>query len=183
MAYLEELTKFEREVFRTLTGDEKLMRAVVNTNYENSLIHTLPLKNGRKSLAKDFMYENLFPYPWIGTDMEQEKKAYLTMDIIDISGTGGHFKNMGIAIYAFSHQDVVKMLDENNETVNRINYILQRVDRLLNGSRNFGIGKLMFEGMRSERMSNTHPGRFIVYGTSEFNGKPRLREDQAESDR
>ena len=178
MAYLDELTKFEREVFRLITSDEKLMRAVTNTDKKNSLIQSLPLTNGQKSLPKDFMYKNLFPYPWIGTNMEEEKKAYITLDVMNLSSASDYYKEMSIAIYVFCHQDVIQMLDEENEIVNRINYILQRIERLMNQNPDFGIGKLKFRGLRSERISLQIPGRFIVYSTMDYDRKAGPRRDQ-----
>jgi len=168
MSHLKELTTFKQELFGLLTGDTLLMRALVNTDNINSLVNDLPRKDGQRQLPRHFMYENLFPFPWIATGMETEKKAYITVDIMNSGLMNNYYKDMAIGVYVFCHQDVIKMINEDGSVVNRMDFIAQRIDELLNQNRNFGIGKLAFAGFKSDRMTDQIPGQCLIYSTATF---------------
>lgn len=170
MAYLEELTTFREELFKAITGDMELMKALVNVDTEDPLNQPLKKIDGKQHTKPiDYMDIVLFDYPWIGTELEVEEKAYITMDIANPNTRGNYYKNFSIAIYVWCHQNRMKMMDKDRtRRIIRTDYIVQRLERLLNQNTEFGIGRLQSAGFKSERMTEQIPGVSIVYETVSF---------------
>lgn len=178
MAHLEELTTFKEELFRVITSDITLMKALVNINTEDSLNQPLAKINGNQHTKPiDYMDVVLFDYPWIGSDLETEEKSYITVDIANPDLKSDYYKNFKIAIYVWCHQNRIKMINkERTKRVNRTDFIAQRIDKLINQSTEFGIGKLQSSGFKSERMTEHIPGISIVYDTVSFDRKNKPSE-------
>lgn len=178
MPYLDELSSFKDELFKAITSDMDLMKALVNIDTEDPLTQPLAKIDGKQHTRPiDYMDVVLFDYPWIGTDLETEQKAYITIDIANPNLAGDYYKNFSIAVYVWCHQNKIKMINkERTKRLNRTDFIVNRLEKLLNQSTNFGIGKLRSKSFKSERMTEQIPGISIIYETISFDRENKAPE-------
>ena len=168
--HLQELTDFKEQMMRLITSDNKLMKALVNLNTEDPLNSSLAKLNGAQhTTGWDYFDVVVFDYPWVGTDLETEQKAYITLDFMNTGLSGNTFKDISIAVYIWCHKNKLRMYDEKGlRKMSRVDYIAQRLEKMLNQSPNFGIGKLTFAGFKLDRLTPDIPGMCLVYATSSF---------------
>lgn len=85
----------------------------------------------------ELIYENIFPYLRI-PETQTEAKSYITMsvDMPKVSTKNYFFKDMLITINVLVHEDKMKMPAGYSAT--RADYIASLVNKIFNGSKNYG---------------------------------------------
>lgn len=137
-----------------LTSDDQLLKALYYKS-KNFLDKPTPAWG-------DLIYKNIFPYSYI-PDSVEESKSYLTMSV-SYRPSGQSFKVGSITLNTFCHKNLM----ETNHGCLRIDFIVSRIDTVLNSSRDFGIGKLQFDGAGETLIEGKLPGMAIRYLTVDF---------------
>lgn len=163
MAHLKELTKFKEEAMRLIVTNPALMQLVVNNNTE---CFAEPVEK-----PGQYLYKNIYPYKHSLGETETEKKTYITMDIADFGIVNNHFKSMVIAIYIFTHRDLMRITEGGHNKV-RVDRMGEEIEKLFNKARGFGIGALQFSGLQSLDVNDDFQGIVILYETMEFDVEP-----------
>ena len=163
MANLVELTTFKEKLLNLIVMNPRIMQAVVNSEAN---CFSKPVEQPGK-----YLYQNIFPYKYTLEETQEEKKTYITMDFANFSLVNSHFKDFTMGIYVFTHKDLMRITEEGMSKL-RVDYICHELDKTLNNTRGFGIGKLQFGGLRSININNNFLGSVIVYDTIEFNNEP-----------
>lgn len=140
-----------------LLSDQELCKAVFYTN--SDFLDQEDIKD-----TGELIYRNIYPHrfiPEISTDM----KTYLTISCTDYRASGNSFKHGVLGIYMFTHRDNFKT--EYGYT--RMDFILSKVEELLNSSRGIGIGELKFNSLNEYVVNDKFQGYVLTYRPVDFN--------------
>lgn len=150
MALLQELTDYRKTIMQMLCSDQEIVDLVLDK--KNS---TVP--------NRSLMYSRIFPYAYT-PDATKETNTYICFRIYVPEVMNKTFKKMNICFYVFSHQDYIR-------TSNglRPDLIACRIENLLNGSMDLGVGRISLEGMDDISPAEQFHGIALEYTVSEFN--------------
>lgn len=150
MAFLQELTTNKIKLFQLFLQDRDLVDLLTNTTTE-----ALP--------AMELQYEQVFPYPWLD-DTVTQVKSYLCFDVTVPRVNTAVVKDVYLHVWIFTHQQLMR-----TATGTRIDRIASTVDYLLNGSTNFGLGKVDLKTLENITPAKGFYGRHLVYEVQDFN--------------
>lgn len=159
MALLQELTDYRKKIMQMICSDQEIVDLILDK--ENS---TVP--------DRSLMYSRVFPYAYT-PDVTKETNTYVCFRIYVPEVMNKTFKRMNICFYVFSHQDYIRTSDGL-----RPDLIAGRIEALLNGSMDLGVGRVSLEGMDDISPAEQFHGIALEYSVSEFNrptinGNPR----------
>ena len=150
MALLQELTDYRKTIMQLLCSDQEIVDLVLDK--ENS---TVP--------NRSLMYSRVFPYAYT-PDVTKDTNTYICFRIYVPEVMNKTFKKMNICFYVFSHQDYIRTKDGL-----RPDLIAGRIEALLNGSMDMGVGRVSLEGMDDISPAEQFHGVALEYSVSEFN--------------
>lgn len=189
---LESLEAMKDQLMYSFLEDDQLMKALI-INDENCLSESLDSYLAAQALRhKDlqrgsinyYIHKNIFTYKWMVPETIDTKESYITMDFLVFGDNRtntnrSHFKDFSFAIYVITHKDLMRIVKESKDGfINRTDYMIRRVDAILNGSRNFGIGKLKFGGSSNLNITNDIVGSVITYHALDFGKKLKDESDE-----
>lgn len=159
MALLQELTEYREKIMRLLCSDQEIVDLILD-------------QKGSTVPNRSLMYSHIFPYAYT-PDATKETNTYVCFRIYVPEVMNKTFKKMGICFYVFAHQDNIRTDDGL-----RPDLIAGRIENLLNGSMELGVGRISLEGMDDISPSENFHGVALEYSVSEFNrptinGNPR----------
>lgn len=119
------------------------------------------------NIDEQLIYKNVFPYLYVDeTQTKQESYICIEVDVprtMDFS-----FKDMKIIIWCYCHKDIMKY-SKKGYLGTRADILSDIVDRFLNGSNNFGLGRLKLQSCTFISPGKEYYGRQLIYSCSEFN--------------
>lgn len=149
---MDEISKHKLTIMRKLLSDDNLVKAV----YHNT---TDFLEKPTVDVSQ-LVYRNIFPYRYVPTTTE-EARTYITMSVT-YRKSGSYFKVGNITVFVFTNQN---LMQTDYEGVLRIDYIISRIDTIMNKSNSFGIGKLELDMVDELLVEGKMPGMVIRYRT------------------
>lgn len=150
MALLQELTDYRKKIMQMICSDQEIVDLILDK--EN---FTVP--------DRSLMYSRVFPYAYT-PDATKETNTYVCFRIYVPEVMNKTFKRMNICFYVFSHQDYIRTSDGL-----RPDLIAGRIEALLNGSMDLGVGRVSLEGMDDISPAEHFHGVALEYSVSEFN--------------
>lgn len=150
MAFLQELASDKEKLLKFFLSDQTLVDLLTNeTN------HPCP--------ALDLRYAQVFPYHWLsGTITEQ--KSYLCFSVSVPRVPTKVVKDVVLKIWIFSHEDIMR-----TDNGPRIDLIAGAVDNILNGSTEFGLGKVDLKNTSEIYPAKDFYGYALTYEVQDFN--------------
>ena len=128
MAKGTEIIDYKNRIIKDIlhNSDETLSNEIVMAIDENYI-----------GAEDELIYENIFPYLRI-PETQTEAKSYITMsvDMPKVSTKNYFFKDMLITINILVHEDKMRMPTSYSAT--RADYIASLVNKIFNGSKNYG---------------------------------------------
>lgn len=156
MVLLKELSQYRKRIMQMLCSDGEIVDLILDQEHS-----TVP--------NRSLMYSRIFPYAYT-PNITKETNTYVCFRIYVPEVMNKTFKKMGICFYIFSHQDNIR-----TEDGLRPDLIAERIEALLNGSIDFGVGRVALEGMDDISPSENFHGVALEYTVSEFN-RPTIHE-------
>ena len=159
MARLKDLSNYRLKLLYSLLSSENIVKAVA---YPQKNFLDLPIPDHPEQLIMTHIFPNK-KMP----NTETEQKTYIVMRVGGFKRSGTEFKDGYITIFVLCHES---LLWTNYEAL-RTDYIVSEIDELLNKSRDYGIGKLQFDGMDEFDVDTkgNYAGMWIRYKVLEFN--------------
>lgn len=150
MAYLEEIPEYKTDLLHSFINNEKIVTYIGN-------------KDKEIQDPVDLIGINVFPFPYV-PDTETEVKTYICMDIYVPKVKDMIFKDVQIVLNIFSHKEMGTYKGKS-----RVDLINIEVDKILNGSYDFGIDKVDLVSVMPYVPNNKFSGKQIVYNVPNFN--------------
>ncbi|MFS0857339.1 hypothetical protein [Paenibacillus taichungensis] len=150
------LSKDRLEVLDRLLSDTEILKAVVH-NDTNFLDKEIPN-------VDDVVYKHIYPHRFIPKTAD-EKKTYVTISFGNFGAVGSSFKSGFVTFTVITHQDLFRT----DYGCMRVDYVLQKIDELMNQTRGMGIGKLQYSNMDEVSLNTDYHGMYVKYKLYDFN--------------
>lgn len=113
------------------------------------------------------LYDRIFPYGRI-PPTEQEVKAYITVtaDVKELSRNNDLIRYVQLIIRVISHVEIMQV---KGSSIDRIDLLGARIDKILNGSNRFGIGPLNVVSNKEYTLDESHFYRELIFETPGLN--------------
>ena len=150
MAYLEEIPEYKTDLLQAFLNNEKIVTYIGNNDKE--------IQD-----PVDLIGVNVFPFPYV-PDTETEVKTYICRDIYVPRVKDMIFKDVQIVLNIFSHKEMGTYKGKS-----RVDLINIEVDKILNGSYDFGIDKVDLVSVMPYVPNSKFSGKQIIYNVPNFN--------------
>lgn len=157
MAFLSEISDYKNTIIERLLSDQELCKA---------LYYQTPdfLEQPDIEDASELIYNNIYPHRFIPT-IDQTMWTYVTMALGDFRLIKRSFKVGTIAINVFTHRTTFKT----DYGCTRVDYIVNKIDEMMNEQRGTGVGKLEFDYLKEYVVNENFQGYCIAYRSVDFN--------------
>jgi len=162
MSRFAEFGKYKTNILLKLIEDQEIVKCLYFSNSEdtNFLDKTLPDNFNPTTL----IYERIFPYQFV-PDIQDTTKTFITLSFNRFRLVNNSFKSGYIHFYVFTHKSCMKT----DYATLRTDFLVNKIDSIMNQSVDFGIGKLQFNNMDDIIINNNYIGNVIEYKNYEFN--------------
>ena len=157
--YLRELGLYKHTVFTKIRNSDDIKEILLGKNYNVEIVD-------------DLLDEHIFPYLYV-PDVQSEAKTYICVDVIVPKVPNPSIKNLKIIIWVFAHKSLMRY-SKKGYIGTRTDILSDVLDRLLDTSREFGIGRLKLEDVGIFNSEKLYYGRVLTYSASDFNVDKRL---------
>ncbi|OPH47743.1 hypothetical protein BC351_10550 [Paenibacillus ferrarius] len=139
-----------------LIESEELVKAV---GYNESNFLEQPIITDPSSL----IYENIYPYRFV-PDLNTHQKTFITLSFRGYKPVDGYYKSGLVYFNVITHKDLIKT----DYGALRYDFIIQKIDELMNNTRGLGIGNTQFHSMDELYIDEKYMGMFIAYKLLDF---------------
>lgn len=112
---------------------------------------------------KSLLYQYVFPYPRV-IDRIEDEHTFITSRISVPKVRNKTFKELTLYIYVFTHQNLIRTPEGL-----RTDLIAEEIEKLFNGSLDFGLGHVELESIDDFSPANRYIGLVMQYSVSDFN--------------
>lgn len=157
---LKDIGNYKGEVMSTILKSEDIGKLILGKAYNPN------------TAQDDLLYTNVFPYLYVN-DTQTETKSYVCFEV-DVPRTMDFtYKNMKVIVWCYCHKEIMKYSHKGYRGT-RADILTDMVDRLLNSSNKFGLGRLELQSANYFQPSKGFYGRQLVYSCAEFNIDKKL---------
>jgi len=157
MSRFAELGQNKLTILMKLIGNEDIVKCLVN-NQSNFLDISLPIGFDVASL----IYDSIYPYRFV-PQIQTEPKTFITMRF-GYKPNGMTYKNGSIYFYIITHNSLIRT----DYGMLRYDFLANKIDELMNSSRDIGLGKLPFYDMDDFIVNENYIGIYLAYKSTEF---------------
>lgn len=151
--YLEEYRQYRAIALKKLYTSQELIGLILNE------AHTTI--NG-----KALVFQNIFPYAFV-PETTTETKTYVSMSIAVPRVRDKTYKSLSLWIYICMHTSLI-----NTDRGLRYDLMAEVIDRMFNGSLDFGLGRLELRSVEDIAFqSSRYFGIALQYNAADFNRK------------
>ena len=157
MSRFAELGQNKLTILMKLIGNEDIVKCLVN-NQSNFLDISLPIGFDVASL----IYDSIYPYRFV-PQIQTEPKTFITMRF-GYKPNGMTYKNGSIYFYIITHNSLIRT----DYGMLRYDFLANKIDEIMNSSRDIGLGKLPFHDMDDFIVNENYIGIYLAYKSTEF---------------
>lgn len=157
-AILKDFGTYKEAISLLFINSDDIKELILGSNYPEEDIDKL-------------MYTYIFPYLYV--DRTQDKQlSFICFDIDSPRTRDFLIKDMIVTVCVYCHKGIMKYSRE-DFCGTRADILADMVDRCLNGSSDFGIGKLKLDSVTSFLEGENYYGRKLIYSVPDFHTKRR----------
>lgn len=152
MAHLEEFTEYKNT----------LMKAICTSD---AVVDLLKLETDSENITgRDMRYDRIFPYNYVPLTT-QNAKTYICFVVTAPNVKKGVITDLTLTVFVFTHQDIMRT----NRGM-RTDLLISEIDKLLNGSTEYGLGKVELKGCDVLQVPvRGYSGLYSIYTVKDFN--------------
>lgn len=158
---LKDIGKYKNRLFSTITQSEDIAELMLGQNYDK--------ENGDEILTE----KHIFPYLYVD-DTQVEQLSYICLEVEVPRTMDFSFKDMKVIIWCYCHRGIMKY-SKKDYLGTRADILSDMVDRLLNSSNNYGLGRLRLQSTTYIMPGKNYYGRQLIYTCPEFNIDKKIR--------
>jgi hypothetical protein len=156
MSFLAEITEYKNTIINRLLSEQELCKAITYTN-------TGFLEQPKIEKTEELIYRNIFPHRFI-PDVSDSAETYITLSLSNYKLINSKFKSGLVNIYMFTHRDLFKT----DYGYTRMDYIMTKVEELMDSKRGIGLGELVFAGLNEYVVNEKFQGYVLTYRPVDF---------------
>lgn len=157
---LKDIGTYKNRLLTTIVKSEDICELILGKNYDQT------------DVDEKIIYNNIFPYLYVD-DTQTEVKTYVCMEVSVPRTHDFTYKDMKVDIWCYCHKDIMQY-SKKGFLGTRADILSDMVDRLLNSSNDYGIGRLKLQSCVPLNISKSHYGRHLTYTCAEFNIEKRI---------
>lgn len=152
---LKDIGVYKNRLITTIIKSEDICELILGEGYDKT------------DVDEKLTYKNIFPYLYVD-ETQTETKTYICIEVSVPRTYDFTYKDMKVDIWCYCHKDIMEYRKKGFSGT-RSDILSDMVDRLLNSSNNYGIGRLKLQSCIPINISKTHYGRHLTYSCAEFN--------------
>lgn len=158
LTHIDQLVDYNQLVVNRILASQEVM----------ALISNIPDINLDSDAAAEWE-EHVVDHAWVD-DTVQESGAFITVDVDIPSMSSGTIKEMRVYVEVLVSKTYMRLSPSLFKGCkgNRRDNIVRQIDLLLNGSLDFGIGRLDLKNIRTVTTANKFAGKLLTYEVSDF---------------
>lgn len=158
---LKDIGDYKNKLFSIVLQSDEISELMLGSGYDKNDVEEL------------LVYKHIFPYLYVD-DTQTEPLSYICIEV-DVPRTMDFtFKDMKVIIWCYCHKEIMKY-SKKDYLGTRADVLSDMVDRLLNSSGEFGIGRLQLQSSTYFMPNQRFYGRQLIYNCPEFNIKKKVR--------
>lgn len=157
---LKDIGKYKNRLFSVILQSEDIAELMLGNNYDKENIDDL------------LMYKHVFPYLYVD-NTQTEQQSYICLEVEVPRTMDFTYKDMKIIIWCYCHKGIMQY-SKKGYLGTRSDILSDMVDRLLNSSNNFGLGRLKLQSCTYFSASKDFYGKQLIYSCPEFNISEKL---------
>lgn len=152
--WLEDLFDYKNKLMEDLCSSKEVVELLLDNKDSKVPDKTLP-------------YRYIYPYEFIPETVDHGN-TYICFDVDVADVPNKTFYVPVVYIWIFTHKSKLRCGKEFGGGV-RLDRLASEIDKILNGSRNYGLGELALKGVTRFSPILDYQGRTLVYTAKEFN--------------
>ena len=157
---LKDIGVYKNRLLTTIIKSEDICELILGKDYDKT------------NVDEKIMYDNIFPYLYVD-ETQTEAKTYICIEVSVPRTHDFTYKDMIVDVWCYCHKSSMKY-SKKGFLGTRVDILSDMVDRLLNSSNNYGIGRLKLDSCVPINISKTHYGRHLTYKCAEFNIEKKM---------
>ena len=162
---LKDIGVYKNRLLTTIMSSEDVCELILGKGYDKKVVKDA--SGNVLSVDEQLIYNHIFPYLYVD-ETQTEVKTYICLEVSVPKTHDFTYKDMEVDIWCYCHKDIMKY-SKKGFLGTRSDILADMVDRLLNSSNNYGIGRLKLQSCVPINISKTHYGRHLRYSCAEFN--------------
>ncbi len=154
---LDELVNYKNKIVNLIENSQSIMSLLVG--HQNIDMNS--------SVVIDAYDKQIFDYSFI-TDTQLTEKSFLLIEVETRNRPNGTCKNMTVYVQVICHKDSMKLTGFKGVKGNRRDNLARQIADLLEGHKDFGIGKLQFKDCYSVTVPSPYSSLIIVFETPDY---------------
>lgn len=156
MAYFEEVMTVKNNIINKLVNSQPIVDMINNTSIETN---------------SDLIGKNIYRDLYIPSDQsDAEAKTYICLGIYVTKVTGKLIKYLDLHLWIFTHQNLM----DTGLGYSRVDKIQSEVDKIMNGSYQFGIDAAELKGSYEFKPTVNYGGVELIYRVPNLNEDTRF---------
>lgn len=157
---LKDIGAYKNRLLTTIVRSEDVCELILGENYDKT------------DVDEKLIYKNIFPYLHVD-DTQTSVETYVGIEVSVPRTQDFTYKDMKVDIWCYCHKDIMKY-SKKGFLGTRADILSDIVDRMLNSSNDYGIGRLKLQSCVPITVSKFHYGRHLTYTCAEFNIEKRM---------
>lgn len=156
--HLDELINYSSQIITALMNSPEVVGLIVDKQAADVTEEDM-----------DRAREQMFDYDYID-ETTQEAKAYIMVDVDMVASPTGTIKDIEVYVQIAVSKTYQKLNTRTFKGVrgNRRDNLARQIDLLINGRRDFGIGKLQLTSARTANVPSSFTSKLLTYRSSDF---------------
>lgn len=152
MANLEEFTTYKNTLMQAICTNDKIVSLLKSESDPEDIT------------GKDMRYKRIFPYNYVPNTVENAS-TFICFSVVAPNVTDNVIAKLMLYVWVFTHQDLMKV-----KGGMRTDLIVSEVDKMLNGSTKYGLGKVELKSCTISSVPVAgYTGLVSVYSVEELN--------------
>ena len=157
---LKDIGTYKNRLLTTIVNSEDICELILGKDYNKT------------DVDEKLIYKNIFPYLYID-DTQTATETYICIEVSVPRTLDFTYKDMQIDVWCYCHKNIMKY-SKKGYLGTRVDIVSDMVDRLLNSSNDYGLGRLKLQSSSPLNISKTHYGRHMIYKCAEFNIEKKI---------
>ena len=157
---LKDIGTYKNRLLTTIVKSDDICELILGKDYDKT------------DVDDKLIYKNVFPYLYVD-DTQTTAETYICIEVSVPRTHDFTFKDMKIDVWCYCHKNVMKY-SKKGYLGTRADIAGDMIDRLLNSSNNYGLGRLKLISSVPLNISATHYGRHMTYTCVEFNIEKKM---------
>lgn len=161
---LKDIGVYKNRILTNIIKSDDICELILGDKYDSN--------KDNEDIDTKLIYKNVFPYLYVD-DTQTTAETYVCVEASVPRTHDFTYKDMQIDVLCYCHKDIMKY-SKKGYMGTRADIIADMVDRLLNSSNNYGVGRLKLKSATPASVSKTHYGWHMIYTCAEFNIEKKL---------